>query len=199
MDIGTGTGLLSLMMAQQCAVLIDAIEIDPSAAEQASANIAASPWKERIRVIQSDIKDFAAGHAAQYDIVICNPPFYENELTSTNPAKNVARHAEGLLLREVLQVIRQSVCRDGHFFLLLPFKRMAEAQTLFDRSGLLVTDTVLVRQSAKHGFFRVMLAGTTNDNDGEKKQTKTEMSVWNERQQYTPQFIHLLKDYYLYL
>ncbi|MDP4263910.1 MAG: methyltransferase, partial [Bacteroidota bacterium] len=90
LDIGTGTGLLSLMIAQQCDALIDAIEIDKVAAGQAEENVTSSPWKEKIRITQGDIKYFAKSSSSRYDIVICNPPFYENELVSPSHEKNIA-------------------------------------------------------------------------------------------------------------
>ncbi|HEX6333160.1 MAG TPA: methyltransferase, partial [Flavisolibacter sp.] len=74
LDVGTGTGLLSMMVAQQKALETDAIEIDPDAAAQASENIKASPWATRIHVIQQDVNDLQPGRA--YDVVISNPPFY---------------------------------------------------------------------------------------------------------------------------
>src|SRR5882724_8546870 len=76
LDIGSGTGLLSLMIAQQCDVLIDAVEIDKAAAAQAKENSTASPWKEKIMVIEGDIRYMARYPINRYDIVICNPPFY---------------------------------------------------------------------------------------------------------------------------
>src|SRR5258706_15748275 len=138
LDIGAGTGLLSLMIAQQCDVQVDAIEIDKAAAEQASENVNSSPWKEKIRVMQGDIKSIAKGPMSCYDIVVCNPPFYENELTSPSHEKNIAHHSKELSLPEVLQAIHDSLVREGQFFLLLPFKRMTEAELLLENFNLLI-------------------------------------------------------------
>jgi tRNA1Val (adenine37-N6)-methyltransferase len=199
LDIGAGTCLLSLMISQQCDGLIDAVEIDEDAAAQAKNNIALSPWKENIRIIQGDIKELAKNSLSKYDIVISNPPFYENELVSPGTKKNIAHHSKELLLNEVLQAILQTLRPGGHFFLLLPFKRMAEAELLFKRFNFSITDTVLVRESAQHNFFRVFVSGNLNDNANENKYSKNELVIRDEQQSYTREFTGLLKEYYLHL
>ena len=87
-DIGTGTGLLALMMAQQSKLFIDTIEIDKDAFEQASENIAASPWAGRIKIIHRDAKGFTSQN--KYNVIISNPPFYEKELKGQDAKKNLA-------------------------------------------------------------------------------------------------------------
>ena len=122
-DVGAGTGLLSLMIAQKNDCTINAIEINANAAQQAKENIAATPWKEKIRVINSDVLKWQP--AKKIDVLVCNPPFYENELRSTDIAKNTAHHDEGLKLAEVFLFIKQHLAEKGSFFVLLPFKRRA--------------------------------------------------------------------------
>ena len=78
LDVGTGTGLLSLIIAQQCSADITAVEIDKDAFQQASENIASSPWTDRIKIFHADARAFE--FPGQYDVIISNPPFYENEL-----------------------------------------------------------------------------------------------------------------------
>ena len=78
LDIGTGTGVIALMLAQKTNSPIDAIEIDPDAFGQAKENISGSPWKDRVTIYQADAAQFA--FSSKYDILVSNPPFYENEL-----------------------------------------------------------------------------------------------------------------------
>ena len=195
-DVGTGTGLLSLMIAQQTNTNIDAIEIDKETYEQAKENIAKSPWADRINVIHGDVKEFSG--LMQYDIIISNPPFYENELKSGNNQKNKAHHDEGLLLEDLLTIIQQNLKPVGEFYLLLPYKRNDEIETCFTKNKLTITQKTLVKQSTQHSYFRILLSGKHSE---KKKQTfiTSEIAIRNKEEKYTPGFIDLLKEYYLHL
>ena len=196
LDIGTGTGLLSLMQAQQCNASIDTIEIEKDTFEQAGENIAASLWADRIKVFQGDARAFR--FPVQYDIIISNPPFYEKDLMSDNTKKNLAHHNEGLFLSELLVIIKKNLQPDGSFYLLMPYKRKEEIRKLFIETDLSIQQLTFLRQSADHNYFRIMLAGKLKT----KKQAETmidEISIKDKEGQYTPFFVKLLKDYYLYL
>lgn len=196
LDIGAGTGLLSLMLAQKkLSVTIDALEIDETAAKQASENAQASPWKERIHIICADAKEYHPGK--KYDVIISNPPFYENELKSGDKTRNTAHHNEGLLLEELSAFIKENLSSDGCFYLLLPYKRSDEIKKLL-LQHYDITQIVLVRQSTEHGYFRVMLQGKLKS--GEDAETGIEeMAITEKPNEYTADFIGLLKDYYLHL
>jgi len=197
LDIGTGTGLLSLMVAQKNPnIIINAIEIDKDAAEQAMENVKASPWIDRINVIHADAKDFS--FTKKYDLIISNPPFYENELKSTSSEKNIAHHSEELSLSELLTIIRQNLKPEGVFSLLLPFKRNEEIKKIFAGNELSVVKMIFVRQSVKHDYFRIILTGKLKSHQPVETGID-EISIWGDKKQYTPEFIESLKDYYLYL
>lgn len=193
-DVGGGTGLLSLMVAQKNPQLnIDAIEIDTEAAAQALQNVSESAWKKRIKVINGDVKEFNPGN--KYDVIISNPPFYENELQSDNRRKNIAHHSEDLSLDDLLNVIQENLNATGNFYLLLPYKRNKEIEPLLRKYGFSASYKVSVRQSIDHNYFRILLkAGLQNIPVSEE-----EISIRDNNQQYTTQFIDLVKDYYLYL
>ncbi len=201
LDMGAGTGLLSLMVAQKNTITIDAVEIDKDAFEQASANINASPWAERIKNFHADVKEFL--FPGKYDYIISNPPFYENELKSDDSKKNLAHHQEGLLLTDLLMIIKKNLNPGGSFFLLLPCKRNEEIRKLFMEHDLSIRQLTFVRQSIRHDYFRIMLEGTIKT--GETAETTfDEMAIKNDTvpgkaEEYTPAFINLLKEYYLHL
>ncbi len=198
LDIGTGTGLLALMLAQKIDGDIDCVEIDNQAAKQAQENADASPWKERIVVMPGDAKDMVATFCKQYDIIVSNPPFYENELKSEDDLKNLAHHSKKLTLNDVISIVADHLNPDGHFFLLLPYKRNEEIRNLFRDHQLHISRIVFVRQSVNHDYFRIMIKGKLKNEPGYETEIE-EMSIWNEQQQYTNEFVSLLKDYYLYL
>lgn len=194
LDIGAGTGLLSLMVAQKKDVFIDAVEIDAEATEQAKENIDASPWKNKIEVLNENILSFFPDK--KYDVIISNPPFYENELKSNQQSKNIAHHSHELKLIELLKVIKNHLNEDGTFFLLLPFKREKEIEKLLADEKFFVQEKIIVKQSVHHQPFRLMIKASVQK---PVQTSASELSIWNEHQQYTKEFIELLKDYYLYL
>jgi tRNA1Val (adenine37-N6)-methyltransferase len=193
LDIGTGTGLLSLMIAQKNNAVIDAVEIDKQAYEQAEENIQQSNYKESITAFHCSINNFFPDH--QYDFIISNPPFFEDDLLSDNKKKNAAKHNTTLTLKEVLNNIERLLNADGLFAILLPYHRSIYFEEESLKLNFHLTKKVLVKQTPKHDYFRIILifsrlksAAVTN-----------EITIKNEAGNYSGEFIELLQDYYLYL
>lgn len=194
LDIGAGTGLLSLLLAQKLSsAIIDAVEIEPSCFEQAERNISLSPWREKIRLHNADIKEFIP--RKKYDIIISNPPFYESDLASDDVAKNIAHHDAGLTLPSLLEVVKKLLKEDGCFAVLLPYHRTFWFESKALEEGLFVKKKLCVKQSERHSFFRAFLLLSNR----ESNLTEEEIEIRDSNQQYTPAFISLLKDYYFYL
>jgi tRNA1Val (adenine37-N6)-methyltransferase len=118
LDIGTGTGLLALMLAQRTEALIDALEIEPDACAQARQNVSASPWASRVLVHPLAIQDFV--QEPVYDLIISNPPFYSQSLRSEKEKINMAYHSTQLSLPELLGAVSRLLHPDGFFSVLLP-------------------------------------------------------------------------------
>jgi len=194
LDIGTGTGLLSLMAAQSTSAIIDAIEIDQDAAKQAAENFLLSPWKHRLRSIHTSINDF--DKSKRYDFIISNPPFYENDLKSTDEVRNAAMHDSELTFQQLIESINQHLTNGGYATVMLPFQRTVSFEVLAKESGLYIVEKLSVRQSPEHSFFRNLLLLSRNKPTSE---IKGELSIHDNNRNYTPQFINLLKDYYFNL
>lgn len=194
LDVGCGTGLLSLMLAQKCNVTIDALEIDEAAVGQAKENIVSSPWKSSISIIHADVLQWKTEE--KYDCIVSNPPFYESELRSGNKSKNIAHHDEGLKLEGLFAFIKSHLQEDGVFFLLLPAKRENEIEDLLKRFDFHLHQKICVKQTVNHTPFRLMIEAR---NKKVHQIIQQELSIKNEANEYTAEFIALLKDYYLYL
>ncbi len=192
LDIGSGSGLLSLMIAQQTQALIEGVEIQKDDYVQSIYNISNSPFAKRITIHQVDALQF--NYSKKYDVIISNPPFYENDLKSAATGKNIAHHDEGLKLPELLNLIGRQLTVDGAFFLLLPQKRLADLQQLIDERQLFVNEIVSVHQTPHHDAFRIMLRGSFLESRSEVCKI-----VIKEGTDYSADFTRLLKDYYLYL
>jgi tRNA1Val (adenine37-N6)-methyltransferase len=194
LDIGAGTGLLMLMLAQKSKTLIEGIEINQPSYEQAKENIEASPWRERIQLFHGDVKQFNFSQK-KYNLIISNPPFYEGDLKSSVTNRNVAMHDEGLKLDELIGIVNDNLTDEGSFAVLLPYVRAERMIALAKASHLHLHIHVQVRQTLKHGYFRSMLlfgrAAT--------EPVVEELAVKGEDNEYTVEFVGLLKEYYLYL
>lgn len=191
LDIGTGTGLLSLLLAQEWTTTkIDAVEIDPAAAKQAGENFAASPWHEKLTLYQTGILDFAAPQL--YDCIISNPPFFEGDLKSDDPDKNTAKHDTALTLHQLFGSITRLLCKEGSCWLLLPFHRGETAKALaLDRNLLLHTE-VKIRQSPRHNYFRTILGFSYTA----RVLQEENITIREEDGNYSERFTRLLKAYY---
>jgi tRNA1Val (adenine37-N6)-methyltransferase len=193
LDIGTGTGLLPLLLAQKTSAAIDAVEIDDTAYEQANQNIAHSPWAEQIKIIHTDITDFNTGK--KYDGIISNPPFFEADLKSVSEQKNAAKHDTALTLDQLLMAIRHNLNEAGIFAVLLPYRRTAYFITAALALQLHCYKKVLVKQTPKHPYFRSILLFS----EKESGTVTEEIIIKDEAGNYSEAFTLLLKDYYLYL
>jgi tRNA1Val (adenine37-N6)-methyltransferase len=189
LDIGTGTGLLSLMIAQKNNLSIDAVEIEEGAAVQASENTGGSPFKN-INTIRGNISELPL---PEYDWIVSNPPFYENDLASPAPEKNIAHHSTELTWEHLFKFINKHLKPGGRFFLLLPYKRKDELDEVLKQHGLYLSKIEIVKQSVKHSPFRIMVEGS--------KQLALpvieELCIRDADGNYTPEFTSLLGDYYL--
>jgi len=193
LDIGTGTGLLALMLAQEEPnAQIDAVEIDEEAAKQALDNFNASQWKERLKAFNEDINRYEA--AANYDFIITNPPFFDNDLKSDSSKRNLAMHSQALCLDDLLSSIKRLLKHDGKFAILLPSHRSIYFEGIALEAGFHLLEKVSVKQTPNHPSFRSMLLfGNESDTTIEKG------IIIKEGKSYTPRFISLMSDYYLYL
>ena len=195
LDIGTGTGVLTLMVAQkQQQLIIDAIEIDDNAYVQAAQNISEAKFKNEIRIYHHNILHEKSGK--KYDVIVSNPPFYEKELKSASSKKNIAHHDEGLLLEDLLPIVKDRLNENGVFYMLLPYKRKNEMETLFRKNRLYCSKKIYLSQSANHEYFRVLIEGKLHE---KHPVIESELSICDDSGNYSSGFTALLKDYYLYL
>jgi tRNA1Val (adenine37-N6)-methyltransferase len=191
LDIGAGTGLLSLMLSQNRSVKVDAIEIETSCHGQLCQNIGGSPFSGNINPILRDIKEWETD--MRYQTVVSNPPFYEKQLRSDQAGINLARHAEGLTLRALFFHANRLMSSQGFFYVLMPFYRKAECLDMASQFELFPSSIAEVKQSPFHDPFRVMIqfSATTVHTETETIIIKKNAS------DYADAFKMLLAPYYL--
>jgi tRNA1Val (adenine37-N6)-methyltransferase len=193
LDVGAGTGLLSMILAQKSYAEIDAVEIERACYHQMCENILASPWAGRCKSFNQDIRQYHPNK--KYDLILSNPPFYENQLKSDKEGINLARHDDGLQLKDLFNEVMRLLDNDGKFFLLLPSNRKEECiktALSFKLHPNALTD---VKQTPNHKIFRTMYCFTQN----EQPITNEVIIIKENDNAYSQRFSALMKDYYLFL
>jgi tRNA1Val (adenine37-N6)-methyltransferase len=145
LDIGTGTGLLALMLAQMGCQQITAVEMDQPAYREASLNFSRSPWSPHLVAIHQDIQTYATGSTCRYDLIISNPPFFHQHAKSQNPERSMARHGETLSLAELFASVEKLLLPQGSFYILLPVHRVAEAIALARSKAFFLNREIAIR------------------------------------------------------
>lgn len=136
LDIGAGTGLLSLMLMQLGVGRVTAVELTAPACRDAAANFAASPWSDRLELVAQPIQAYAARCKQRYDLVISNPPFFERHSKSAVDLRRLARHTDTLTYAELLPIAARLLADSGRFYLLIPVHAVDRVTDLARGVGL---------------------------------------------------------------
>jgi len=193
LDIGTGTGLVALMIAQRCNADIFAIEIDNNAVIQATDNKNRSPWSERISIIQGDFKTFESN--TKFDVIVSNPPYFSNSLLPPDIKRSTARHTNELSYYELIEGAAELLSPRGKFSLIIPadvIDKIIEIAANFDLYPIRQTN-ILPKQDSSP---KRVLISFSNKKDAIFAKPN-DLIIELARHQYTPEYIDLTKEYYL--
>lgn len=194
LDIGAGSGLLALMLAQRSdATLIDALEIQVADFEQCVSNFEASPWADRLYCYHASLQDFALEVEEQYDLIVSNPPFHVETPSSGDPSRDKARQARSLPFSELLRGVSELLAPVGKFVVVLPYGQVSQFRVLAESSGLFPARLLQVRGNLDSEIKRCLIEfqfGKTSCED-------EELVIELDRHVYTPEYIALTRDFYL--
>lgn len=123
LDIGTGSGIVALMLAQRCDATITAIDIDQASVEDARQNFRESPWSDRMHALNQSLQEFADNPAGQFDVIACNPPFFMNSQPSPYPDRNLSKHAVRLSLPVLVPLVRSLLHPTGSCSFIIPAEK----------------------------------------------------------------------------
>jgi len=197
LDIGTGTGVLSLMIAQITEGKVTAVEIEENAYKQAKGNFKESDWSSKIEVLKSDIKEFAKLSNQKFDLIISNPPFFQNSQKSTQNNKRLARHNDSLSLEELAKAVSILLSKHGDLWVLLPeYESYSLVENLKEHQIYLSKSIVIKNYIGDEKISRIVNCFSMK----KKKLEKKEIAIYQDKdREYTSDFVKLLKPYYLYL
>lgn len=195
LDIGSGTGLLSLMLAQELPnTYVDAVELDYNAYSQSVQNFAASSFSQKLIAHHIDIHKFAITSVKTYELIICNPPFFTQHLKSPNAEINKAKHNDTLSPNDLAALAAKLLAPDGIFWLLIPVSESEFYIQNMLQNGLYIHALYTVMDRETLPAFRKIISFTKHENSNVLAQ---EICIKNIDNTYKGTFIDLLKEYYL--
>ena len=194
LDVGTGTGIIALMLAQRSEAQITAIEIEENAADEAAGNARKSPWEERISVDTISFQEYAKTSKNKYDCIVSNPPFFSGDLKSANSNLALARHNDLLSLPDIVEGATKLLSENGRLNLIFPVETALNFINLAEKKNLYLTRLTWVSSSSSNKVHRYLL-------EFSKKKLSITTDFLNIRNDdgldYSPEYKNLTCDFYL--
>ena len=194
LDIGAGTGIIGLMLAQRShAEVIDALEIDELAYEQCVDNFEASPWGDRLFCYHADLAEFTEEIDDKYDLIISNPPFYSEDFKTEDTQRDLARFSDAMPFTHLVDSVSKLLIEDGTFCTIIPFKEEVNFIDLASKVGLHINKICRVRGNETTELKRSLLELSFRESVIKTDELVIEMA----RHEYTEDYKNLTKDFYL--
>ena len=197
LDVGTGTGLIALMMAQRYpGAAIRAIDIDRDAVAQARENVDDSPFADRMTVEQDDFRHYASACAEKFDLIVSNPPWFNRALLPPDAQRKTARHSVSLTLAELLLSTANCLSPEGVLALILPYDQQKELETQAREYGFFLKRETVVYSLPESNPKRLLTEWTRSQSENP---TQSKLTIEFARNCYSAEFIDLVREFYLYL
>ncbi|MDX9812418.1 MAG: methyltransferase [Bacteroidales bacterium] len=192
LDIGTGTGLLALMLAQRSGALITAIEPDRDSFEQAYNNVKNCKWHERICVVNTTLQDFSSG-SGMYDLIVTNPPYFSGSLKNPDSRKAASRHNDSLQPSDLLKAVDMLLHEDGSFYIILPYAEAAVFIAEASDYGFFCNSMLKIKPSPSGSVIRLIMSLSRSA----QRLSESFLTIGKgPRHEYTADYINLTKDFY---
>lgn len=194
LDIGAGTGVLSLMIAQRSdAENIEALEIDADAYEQCAENFENSPWADRLFCYHASLLEFVEEIDDKYDLIICNPPFYSEDYKTTNKSRDLARFNDAMPFEHLVFAVSNLLATQGIFSVVIPYKEALNFIELASKVGLFLNCSLHIKGNPESELKRSLLEFSFQNLEIQT----SELTIETARHKYTKDYISLTKDFYL--
>lgn len=194
LDIGTGTGLIALMLSQRSDAITDAIDIDLDAYKQATENINNSLFKNRIKVFHTPLSTFANSTTNRYELIVSNPPYFNESLKGPDEKRNKARHTDSLQLEELIRESKRLLAPNGQISIILPFDQQEQLASVISDNSLYIQRQAIVYPKHDLPPRRILTEiSTTRSNSVPTER----LVIEKERHVYTSEYIALTQAFYL--
>jgi tRNA1Val (adenine37-N6)-methyltransferase len=197
LDIGTGTGVIALMIAQKCGAQIDAIDVDKISCEEANVNVKGSAWSDRIHVQHISLQDFIRIADGKYELIVTNPPYFIDSLHSSEESRNKARHTVLLPFVDLIHGVKKLLAKEGKFYVILPTKEGEHFRQLAEENGLHLRRITKVKTTPEKTEKRVLMQFGFMPKE---KLTESELVIEKDNlnaHHYTEEYKELTKEFYL--
>jgi len=194
LDIGTGTGILSLMLAQRCKATITGIDIAQESIQQAIENINNSPWKNRIQLFHSSLREFTPA-IEKFDMIISNPPFFQNSLKAPDQQRTYARHNETIHPDDIIIAAKKWLSQQGHISIIWPIEQGEEFIKTASENQLFCNRITKIKPHPGKPFHRLLLEFSFQNKSLEESELTLENGI---RHHYTEEYKNLTKDFYIH-
>ena len=194
LDIGAGTGILALMLAQRSqAEIIDALEIDDLAYEQCVDNFEQSPWGDRLFCYHASLDEFVEEIEDQYDLIVCNPPFYSEDYKTTSSQRDMARFQDAMPFEHLLESVSILLSKNGVFTVVIPFNEEVKFIETAQKFNLFPNKMLHIKGNPDSDIKRSLIEFSFRESETSIKSLIIEIG----RHQYTQDYVNLTKDFYL--
>jgi tRNA1Val (adenine37-N6)-methyltransferase len=192
LDIGAGTGVIALMMAQRFPeAKIISVEIDKDASEQATENVRQSPWNDRVEILNLSFQEFQLQHKGKFDLIVSNPPYFPKHLLSNDQKRNLALHNDSLNFVDLANGIFRLLEVKGRFWLILPPEQMNTINKIFDFLGIYIVEKLDLRDKKNKNIIRTIQAFSSS-----KCEIKnSDIHIKDKTGEYSKDYSELLKDF----
>jgi len=194
LDIGTGSGLIALMLAQRSEAFIRGVEIDHDAAKQARENVGLSPWSDRVEVEHISVQDFVLLNVLRFDLIVCNPPYFNNSLLSPSPGRNQARHTGDLSYNDLAGAFEKLTTPRGKCCVILPVPESSLFESVMKIKGFTLSRKLLIYPKPGKPFNRLLMQFEVGSIELAKEES---IYIRNHENTYTDAYKELTKDFYL--
>lgn len=195
LDIGTGSGVIALMLAQKCNARIDAIDVDEKAFQQSHENFIKSPWSFRLNSNHNSLQNFSKEHESKYDLIVTNPPYFHHASKPPEESRLNARHSDLLTFDELLDGVKKILSPEGRFCVILPCKEGVEFLDKAQRKELFCRQLLRIKTKADKNEKRLIMEFSFHLGAIEED----EIIIQEEDGSFTEEYIDLTRDYYIQL